>query len=442
MRRTARQSSVSRDGANRPRARFWAVSRPLGGLAEVDQLLVPLPHGTEVTTRAERTALGRRLPQGLVGRVVRERDGGFDVLITGVGEIWYARSELTPRKAGQLEYAHRREAAWQALRPCIVLEAVVGSRAWGLANEDSDVDLRGAFALPFLWTAGLVSPPLDLVSSDGSQTFWEVRKLVDQGLRADPNTLELLFVPSARATEPIGEWILETREAFVSKLMFGSFGRYALSQLDKLSATQRLAEHRDRVLSWLEETPVPDLDEVARRLAQISPRTARTDADGLLQAKTYIKQLYRSLSDQGLIAANDFQSLVQYARSGGRRPPDARELRPKNAYNLLRLVHLATGWLRDGTPTFEVTGATRERLLAIKQGSVPLEDVLAEAEALSHHLEAARDGSRLPEQPDFQSVDALLRRVAEEVASRHVHQRPGPLGRDAPPAPLPRMEER
>ncbi len=63
------------------------VSRRLGGLGELDPLLVPLPHGTEVTTKVERTFLGRRVPQGLVGRVVRERDGGFDVVITGLGEI-------------------------------------------------------------------------------------------------------------------------------------------------------------------------------------------------------------------------------------------------------------------------------------------------------------------------------------------------------------------
>ena len=35
------------------------------------------------TCRAERMALDRRVPQGMVGRVVRERDGRFDVLISG-----------------------------------------------------------------------------------------------------------------------------------------------------------------------------------------------------------------------------------------------------------------------------------------------------------------------------------------------------------------------
>ncbi|MGV3625443.1 MAG: DNA polymerase beta superfamily protein [Archangium sp.] len=357
---------------------------------------------------------GRRIPQGLVGRVVRARDGGFDVLVTGIGELWYARNELAPRRVGQMQFAQRRESAWQSLLPCRVLEATVGSNAWGLAEEGSDTDLRGAFALPFSWTGGLAEPPSDLVSADGSATYWETRKLVQQALRADPNTLELLFVPSVKALDEIGEWILEAREAFVSKLLFGSFGRYALSQLDKLSASQRLAEHRDVVLDWLRDEPTLTLDALARRLG---------DTDKM---KTYVKQLYRSLWDQGLLPSNDLDGLRAYARDGGRRPADARVLRPKNAYNLLRLIELARGWLAHGSPVFEASGAFRSRLLEIKHGEVPLEEVLAEAEAMSPSLEAARDGSRLPEQPDFERADELLKRIHQELARRHVMQTGAP----------------
>jgi hypothetical protein len=405
------------------------------GLESVDPLSVPLPHGTEVITRVARVSGERRVPQGMVGRVVRARDGGLDVQITGVGELWYAREELVPRKPGQVQFALRRAAAWDALQPCVVLEATVGSRAWGLAHEGSDTDLRGAFGLPLSWTWGLGEFPRDLVSADGSATYWEIRKAIDQALRADPNTLELLFVPSARAKDMLGEWLLAEREAFVSRNIFGSFGRYALSQLHKLSSSQRLAEHRDLVLDWLCEEPAPDLDEVARRLAKHSPRQAPTPEDGILAAKTYIKQLYRSLSDQGLIEANDFAALTRYARGGGRRPPDARELRPKNAYNLLRLIALATGWLKDGSPTFEATGSLRDRLLDIKHGRVALDEVLRDAEALAPELEAARDLSPLPEHPDYARADRLLRRVGEELARRWVLKEPGAWGRDAPEAP-------
>jgi len=193
----------------------------------------------------------------------------------------------------------------------------------------------------------------------GSVTYWEHRKAIQQAVRADPNTLELLFVETVRATDPIGEWLLEARDAFVSADLFGTFGRYAVSQIGKLSRSARLAEHRGLVLDWLEEDPPPDLDSIAARLAAISPRPAATPAEGLLASKEYVKQLYRSLFDQGLLDANDFAALVRYARGGGKQPEPARELRPKNAYNLLRLIHVATGWLRTGRPELEMRGAVR-----------------------------------------------------------------------------------
>jgi hypothetical protein len=411
------------------------VDRHPKGLAAIDPLAVPLPHGTEVTTRVERLAGDRRVPQGVVGRVVAIRDDGFDVLVTGVGVLRYARDELLPRRPGQVRFAEQRAADWDALRPCVVLEATVGSRAWGLADEGSDTDLRGVFALPFSWTVGLVDPPHTLTSADGSVTYWEHRKAIHQAFRADPNTLELLFVPTARALDEIGEWLLAERDAFVSADLFGSFGRYAVSQLGKLARSARLAEHRGLVLDWLKEEEAPDLDEVAARLAAISPRPAATPGEARLAAKEYVKQLYRSLFDQGLLDANDFAALVRYAREGGKQPEPARELRPKNAYNLLRLIHVATGWLRDGRPELEMKGAVRDRLLAIKRGDVDLDAVLAEAERLVPALEAARDATRLRKTPDVSRADALLRRIGEEIARRWVARERGPFGTDSPRPP-------
>ncbi|WP_437315249.1 DNA polymerase beta superfamily protein [Sorangium sp. So ce385] len=408
----------------------------LRGLTHLDPLAVPLPHGTEVTTRVDRLLGERRVPQGAVGRVVASAGAELDVMVVGVGVVRYRRDELVPRKAGQVRHAERRSAAWDALRPAVVLEAVVGSRAWGLAHEGSDTDRRGVFALPFPWTTGLAEPPRDLVSADGSASYWEVEKAIRQALRADPNTLELLFVRTAEARDEIGAWILEARTAFVSSAIYGSFGRYALSQLKRLSQAHRLAEHRERVLDWLADDPSLALDDVARKLAAISPRAAPTEADRELQAKEHIKQLYRSLHDQGLLPARDFASLAGFAREGRTSLDLSRDLRPKNAYNLVRLIATAIRWLRDGEVDLAVQGELRETLLAIKAGAWPLDRTIELAEAMTPELEAARLATKLPPHPDVPRADALLRRVREEVARRHLAAAPGPLGKDAPPAPV------
>lgn len=404
-------------------------------LEQLDSRAVPLPHGTEVVTRVDRILGERRVPQGTVGRVTKVEADAVDVTVVGVGVVRYARAELTPRRHGQALFAHRRANAWDALRPCVVLDAVVGSRAWGLADEASDEDHRGVFALPFTWTQGLVAPPEDLVSVDGSATYWAASKAIRQALRADPNTLEMLFLPAATATDPIGLWLLEARDAFVSTEIYGTFGRYALGQLRRLEQGARLAEHRSLVLDWVREDPELTLDGVAAKLADASRLTAPTDEDRLHQAKQYVKQLYRSMHDQGLLEANTFLALVSFARDRAANFELPRELRPKNAYNLVRLIATATGWLRDGTPSFTMSGPLRERLLAIKNGNVALDEVLREAEAMASDLESARDVSKLPKRPDVARADALLRRVGEELARRWVSNAPGPFGKNAPSPP-------
>jgi RNA repair pathway DNA polymerase beta family len=108
-------------------------------------------------------------------------------------------------------------------------------------------------------------------------------KAIRQALRADPNTLEMLFLPNATPLDPIGEWLLEARDAFVSVEIYGTFGRYALGQLRRLAQGLRLAEHRGVILEWLRAEPELTLDAVASRLADVSARAAPSEADEVMK---------------------------------------------------------------------------------------------------------------------------------------------------------------
>src|SRR5262245_36676152 len=195
-----------------------AMGNRLGGLADLDPATVPLPTGTEVTTRVDRA----ERPQGASGRVAAIDGDRVDVVFLDGRRATYLRAELTPRKLGVQRYAQRRAAAWDQLRPCVVLDALVGSRAWGVSDEGSDEDHRGVFVLPLPWTTGLVEPPLDLVSLDGSQTYWELGKALRQALRADPNTLEMLFA-DPEVIDPIAGELVAMRASFLSLEIYGSF---------------------------------------------------------------------------------------------------------------------------------------------------------------------------------------------------------------------------
>jgi len=408
----------------------------LGALADVDPLAVPLPVGTEVTTRVDRAVGdgGRVLAQGAVGRVVARDGDRAEVELVGGGRAWFLREELIPRKLGVVRYAHRREAAWDALAACTVLDSLVGSRAWGVEDAGSDEDHRGVFVLPAPWLTGLVDPPLDLLSGDGSTIRWEAGKAIRQAIRADPNTLEMLFTqPVAR--DDMGAWLIEIRDAFVSTEIYGSFGRYALSQLERLEHNQRLADHRAQVLAWLRADPDLDLDRTAERLVTAAQVEAPSAGDAHRRARDYIKQLYRSMYDQGVLATADWAGLVGFARSTDHEFEAPRDLRPKNAYNLIRLLDVAIRWLTTGRPELRVGDELRDELRAIKHGEVAMADVVARARRMTPALEAARAASPLPPFADLARIEPVLRRIRDEAARRWLARAPGPWGTDAPEPP-------
>ncbi len=412
----------------------------LGGLADLDPAAVPLPVGTEVTTRVDRTVDGELRPQGATGRVAKLEGDRVEVVFLDGKTATYLRAEIVPRKLGVQRYAQRRAAAWDQLRPCVVIDTLVGSRAWGLADAASDVDRRGVFVLPMAWTTGLVDPPHDLVSIDGSETYWEAGKAIRQALRADPNTLEMLFA-SPEIVDPLGAELVAMRDGFLSQEIYGSFGRYALSQLDRLEHNQRLADHRIAILDWLRDDPTLELDVAAVRLAESAKVAAPSRGDAIARARDYIKQLYRSLYDQGVIAANDWASLRSASLAADRPLQPPRDLRPKNAYNLIRLLDLAIRWLAGATPSVEVSDALRPTLRAIKAGEVPMTEVMSLARELAPKLEAVRQTSPLPRHPDVARADRTLRAIRHEAARRAIENAAGPWGTEAPPPPEARYDD-
>jgi hypothetical protein len=170
--------------------------------------------------------------------------------------------------------------------------------------------------------------------------------------------------------------------------------------------------------------------------------TAQVEApstqDAVIRARDYLKQLYRSMYDQGLIASNEWSALRAAARTD-LAPP--RDLRPKNAYNLIRLLDLAIRWLSGEPPDVRVSDEIRPTLVAIKRGELAMTEVMALARTLTPRLEAARQVSRLPRHADVARAERVLRAIRDEAARRWLAGAAGPWGADAPPAPEARFDD-
>ena len=91
------------------------------------------------------------------------------------------------------------------------------------------------------------------------------------------------------------------------------------------------------------------------------------------------------------------------------------EIKWKHAMHLIRLLLSGAAILREGHVPVSV-GEHRERLLEIRSGVVPWEDVNAWRLALHREFEDAYAGTRLPERPEYAWADAFLIRARRSVA--------------------------
>ncbi|MFF2700740.1 DNA polymerase beta superfamily protein [Streptomyces cyaneofuscatus] len=120
-----------------------------------------------------------------------------------------------------------------------VYACVMGSRAFGLATEDSDTDLRGVFVAPTPLFWRLTKPPAHIEGPAPEQFSWELERFCELALRANPNVLECLHSPLVEYVDDTGRELLELRGAFLSRLAHATFVRYALGQRKKLEADVR-----------------------------------------------------------------------------------------------------------------------------------------------------------------------------------------------------------
>jgi uncharacterized protein len=205
-----------------------------------------LPAGTQVVTRVEiKDAAGQILaPCGAVGEIVKAPDDGshsYRVRFVNGVEAALRRHEMTIRKQYQREAAQPGDEilAEYDLYDLVIYRCVVGSRAFGLAGEDSDIDRRGVYLPPADLQWSLYGAPEQLENEATQECYWELRKFLILALKANPNILECLYTPMVETATPIAQELLAMREIFLSKLIYQTYNGYVMSQFKKLEQDLR-----------------------------------------------------------------------------------------------------------------------------------------------------------------------------------------------------------
>lgn len=218
-----------------------------------DSTALILPIGTQVVALVE--------VKGADGKPVHPR-GAVGVITQAPGDYWHAYRVRFPDGFETLLKRAELSVLWefqnQAVRPgqnarsalaeynlfdFVIYRCVIGSRAYGLDEEESDIDRRGVYLPPADMQWSLYGVPEQLEDQVTQETYWEMQKFLILALKANPNVLECLYTPIVEHATPLAREMLDMRDSFLSRMVYQTYNGYVMSQFKKLQADLRNKGH-------------------------------------------------------------------------------------------------------------------------------------------------------------------------------------------------------
>jgi uncharacterized protein len=120
----------------------------------------------------------------------------------------------------------------------IILEGVTGSTAYGLATENSDIDIKGVYLNPIstVLSIGYNQEHTTKDHVDPDWVYHEVGKFMKLVISGNPTVTELLYLDEYTVLTPIGQILIDNRDAFLSTdAVDKAYRGYAFSQAKKLN---------------------------------------------------------------------------------------------------------------------------------------------------------------------------------------------------------------
>jgi predicted nucleotidyltransferase len=202
--------------------------------------------GTQVVTLRDVVGdNGRTLhPRGSVGVIVKapgDPQHSYRVRFPDGVEESLKQGELTTlAKFKEGEIGDTRISAEQSdLFQHVIFQCVIGSQAYGLADDESDIDRRGFYLPPADLHWSLYGVPDQLECHETQEVYWELQKFLILALKANPNVLECLYSPIVEKVTPLAQDLLDMRSIFLSRLVYQTYNGYVLSQFKKMQADIR-----------------------------------------------------------------------------------------------------------------------------------------------------------------------------------------------------------
>jgi predicted nucleotidyltransferase len=358
---------------------------------------------------------------------------------------------------------------------------LAGSHAHGTANARSDVDLRGVCVAPLdlrvsIRTAfeqyegaptgrlrtsareALRSRAIELPEKVECVAF-DVAKFVKLCAAANPNALEILFADRGDWIHATALWtkLYDARALFLTMKVRETYLGYALAQLKRIRTHRQwllepparkptradfgLPEHStlsaddrnrieqavaEKIRSWgIDDLEMPKGTRIALRERLeafqrdvLGERGVHEAAEASLGIPAEVASAL-GRERRYLAALKHWQS---YERHQAERNPARAKLEAefgydtKHAMHLVRLMRTGLDVLRTGS--LAVRRADAAELVAIRNGALDYEALMAEAERLDREMEASLASCALPADVDYDAVDALLVEIVREAEAQ------------------------
>lgn len=129
----------------------------------------------------------------------------------------------------------------------VILEAVLGSHAYGLARPESDIDTQGIYVASALRLSGMKPPAETVTHTNPDFTFHELVKFCRLAQKCNPTVLEILWVTDYVRITDEGRMLVNNRSGFLSKdRILGAFGGYAMDQMKRIHRGQCPPQRREK----------------------------------------------------------------------------------------------------------------------------------------------------------------------------------------------------
>ena len=353
----------------------------------------------------------------------------------------------------------------------ICYEVIAGSHAYGLNNENSDIDTRGIFIHPIEDYLTLNEPEKQINDEKHDITYYSLKRFFELARTANPNIIELLFMPDdcIRKRNEIFDILIENRNLFISKKAYFTHAKYAEAQIKKAKGANKKVHNpqpKERPVKedfcWaipIEEMyesddgvyhplfpfrpirmseidkDIPDLSECHVAALEHVSNTYRVyhygkDAKGVFRGddmlvcesipkedehKRFIGILIYNQHeyDKALREWNSYWDWMEFRNDKRWIDQESGKLNydSKNMCHCMRLLLSAQNILEKGEPIVRFEGKQHRYLMDIRAGKVEYDEIMNSVDEKIELLEQLYETSDIPDKVDDEKINKLYKEL-------------------------------